>query len=338
MKNCAAIYALAKSPEGYKIVKVLETATSWTDYRIAVRCEKHATRYEIFARALKGTNRGCPICKAEMHAEMGQKRKALWEAKGHPKTMGFEEIAKRCEERFRGEITLLSKPTHWTSSVKAKHTCGHTWTTKVGSLLVSDTACPKCANQKRGLPMKSRKEYNAQLREIYGSKFTCLEYLGHAKRSQHRCNDCGENFSRSPSSMLYQNLLCPHCDSRRGAYSRIACNWLKKLEAKLGVPLDGAHRDGERTLRVAGKNLRVDGFCAESLTVYEFLGDDWHGNPEGARKHPKSGKNPAEVLFESMSRLMAISAAGYKVVYVWERDFRRGHLVSGRLASRRKRK
>jgi len=60
---------------------------------------------------------------------------------------------------------------------------------------------------------------------------------------------------------------CPHCNKR--TVSEISQKWLDSF----GIT--------EREVKLPRfSRIRVDGFDPDTNTVYEFLGDYWHGNPE----------------------------------------------------------
>lgn len=107
---------------------------------------------------------------------------------------------------------------------------------------------------------------------------------------------------------------CPIC---KGSVSKKERLWLDAM----GIPNDDIHR--QVLLPLPECRVIVDGFVPETNTVYEFLGDYWHGNP---RKYT-SGINPTNgveysVLFEkTMDRLDLLKKLGYNVVYVWESDW-----------------
>jgi G:T-mismatch repair DNA endonuclease (very short patch repair protein) len=75
-------------------------------------------------------------------------------------------------------------------------------------------------------------------------------------------------------------------------------------------------------------NLSVDGFCAETKTVYEFKGCYWHGHScQPFRDVPTlAGDKLAERYEKTMTRLAQITQAGYQGEVQWECDFDNGIL------------
>ena len=78
--------------------------------------------------------------------------------------------------------------------------------------------------------------------------------------------------------------------------------------------------------RVPGTNYRVDGYCKETRTIYEFLGCLWHGCPKchPDRERPLAKTNEtAQLLYaKTMNRLRHLESLGYAVVSIWEHEFR----------------
>lgn len=69
----------------------------------------------------------------------------------------------------------------------------------------------------------------------------------------------------------------------------------------------------------------VDGFCAETNTVYEFHGDRWHGNPKvfsGEEYcHPYDPSITAAQLYQkTISREQCIKDHGYNLIVRWETE------------------
>jgi hypothetical protein len=62
----------------------------------------------------------------------------------------------------------------------------------------------------------------------------------------------------------------------------------------------------------SGKRYQPDGVDKENRTVYEFLGDYWHGSSAPRRQ-------------ETAEKIADMEAAGWKVVTMWESDFNKSH-------------
>jgi len=72
------------------------------------------------------------------------------------------------------------------------------------------------------------------------------------------------------------------------------------------------------------ENYRVDGYDPETNTVYEFLGDYWHGNPEvyDPDDYNKScSKTFGQLHNETIERLEHIKSLGYNIIIQWEKEW-----------------
>jgi G:T-mismatch repair DNA endonuclease (very short patch repair protein) len=70
-------------------------------------------------------------------------------------------------------------------------------------------------------------------------------------------------------------------------------------------------------------HFSVDGYCAETRTMYEFLGCFCHGHTcQSLRDIPTSkGETLAERYEKTISRIEQITRARYKVICMWECEF-----------------
>ena len=112
----------------------------------------------------------------------------------------------------------------------------------------------------------------------------------------------------------------------RDNYSYISLVWLKWLEhqnpsLKLQHALTGT---GE--YKVPGTEYRADGYDEETKTIFEFHGCLYHGcstcyNDEKITV-PKTGETRKVLFTKTMKKEQAIKALGYKLVNIWEHQFK----------------
>jgi hypothetical protein len=72
-------------------------------------------------------------------------------------------------------------------------------------------------------------------------------------------------------------------------------------------------------------NKKVDGYDEETNTIYEFLGDYWHGNPDKFKANELNKtckKTFGELYTATMDRFSRLKALGYEVKYIWETDWK----------------
>jgi len=120
---------------------------------------------------------------------------------------------------------------------------------------------------------------------------------------------------------------------KHGAASKIACEWLDHMGAEAGVHLQHLHYDTTAGA-IVGDEYRadclpqspVDGYDAETMTMYEFLGDEFHGHPSRFKTPDGTnmyGSKYQELFKRTEEKFKTLCENGYVVKYVWEYDFRR---------------
>jgi very-short-patch-repair endonuclease len=73
-------------------------------------------------------------------------------------------------------------------------------------------------------------------------------------------------------------------------------------------------------------NFFVDGVNIHNKLVYEFYGDFWHGNPKVYNSNDVNRVNGltfGELYNRTITRQMEIEKIGYKVISIWESDFKK---------------
>lgn len=71
-------------------------------------------------------------------------------------------------------------------------------------------------------------------------------------------------------------------------------------------------------------NKQVDGYDGVSKTIYEFLGDYYHGNPLIYKKdkyNPTCHKTYGELYDDTIKRFNKLKWNGYNIKYIWESDW-----------------
>ena len=95
---------------------------------------------------------------------------------------------------------------------------------------------------------------------------------------------------------------------------------LTETELRLGRELNR-----QKIIKVSKKSrFKVDGYDSQTNTVYEFLGDFWHGNLEIFESKSLNKRNKTsygELNERTYKRLEALKKLGNRVKYIWERDY-----------------
>jgi hypothetical protein len=103
--------------------------------------------------------------------------------------------------------------------------------------------------------------------------------------------------------------------------SFVADRWINNLPARLV----------SKEVFLGEFGFRVDAFDESTNTVFEFLGDYWHGNPRTQDKegvNHVNGKTFRRLYEEVLERFKILREAGFTVKYVWESDYKKGLLFS----------
>jgi hypothetical protein len=124
------------------------------------------------------------------------------------------------------------------------------------------------------------------------------------------CHEHGE-FLQRPNDHL-TGYGCPRC-----------CSLVSEAEVQYLDSLGVSTR--QHTIVIGNRTYRVDGYDPETNTVYEFLGDYWHGNPDvyGAEDvNPSNGRTFGNLYRDTQERLETLRLSGYKVIATWESDWK----------------
>ena len=76
-------------------------------------------------------------------------------------------------------------------------------------------------------------------------------------------------------------------------FSKMSIIWLNYMSN--GVNIQHVLNGGENKLMIGNKTYKVDGFCEETNTVYEFYGCFWHGCPDCYKPNIINSKNQKDM-------------------------------------------
>lgn len=216
---------------------------------------------------------------------------------------------------IHGEIYDYSKVNYNGNKIKVEIIC-----LKHGSFFqrpnnhLNAAGCIKCA----GLDLKSKTIFVEQANKIHNNFFdySKVKYINSFTKVEIICLKHG-SFWQTPSHHLISKAGCSKC---KNLSSKIENKWLDFI----GIPNDPKHR--QVFLYLNNKKYRVDGFDLSSKTIYEFLGDYWHGNLsrfDEKEIHPILKKTYLDLHNEWMERKKIFENNGYNVVFIWEYDFKK---------------
>ena len=174
--------------------------------------------------------------------------------------------------------------------------------------------CPKCAHQNHlsHIP-KSTHEFIMEARKKHKFKYdySLVEYKQAHSKITIICPLHGK-FYQTPRHHLDGNA-CPKC--------------VKRISFRETQFLNYAHIPNTKENRqVKISRNQVDGIDLNTNTIYEFLGDYWHGNP--MRYNPNEfnktcHKHHGELYHNTMRRFDELKRLGYNVKYIWENDWKK---------------
>jgi hypothetical protein len=293
----------------FTIFKPVSDQPSVTNYRVKVSGGKELL-FNSLSGKLRNTDTDQPI--ARNHLTLRSMNVA--------KRLTKEDFKLRIVAKHPDIIPLAIK-LDWSEGipVRLKHTCGNTWETKINNVLKSKVGCPVCgwkqAKVNMGLENLSKAQDKLDKIAVKPGMFTAIGTVPSTNKAYKvfvvcRCNTCTSEFVHSSCK-----LRCPKCSiSNRGGKSPISWEWLSNLERLLKIEIQGCNSK-EVTVEVEGKRYRVDGFHRSTNTVFEFLGDYWHGNPD---THPAKGR---EIAYQKTIERLTQLHRKYSVIYVWEKAY-----------------
>lgn len=239
----------------------------------------------------------------------------------------FPEIAKEWDEvknkRLAESVTFGSTLRAWWLCSK----CNYSWSAVVYSRTSNNRGCPRC-----GIKRAKKTKNKNKIKEHGNLFFVCpdickeWDYKKNGKldpsnlqsRSKKRvwwiCSRCGHSWKVCIKNRTVDGSGCPFCCG--SSVSKVSQKWLDSFK----IP----HMKREHKIDDLG--FRVDGFDPKTNTVYEFLGDYWHGNPK--KFEPDKTNERVKVRYkdlyqETMDRFRLLVSNGYTIVYIWEKDYKR---------------
>ena len=106
---------------------------------------------------------------------------------------------------------------------------------------------------------------------------------------------------------------------------KMAIQWLEWVAHQDRIHIRHQLNNTEKC--IGHRKLPVDGFNVESQTVYQFQGCNWHGHDcalnRGKEVNEKRNRPMTELLEETRANTEYIWSKGYRVVEMWECEWRR---------------
>lgn len=250
---------------------------------------------------------GCPSCgKIE-----------LSESKKHTKESIIEKF-----KQTHGDFYDYSKMEYSTIRKPIKIICPiHGEFEQMPQTHIRGSGCQECAKIKNSIDTKSRFGYSYEkLVEIFNEKhnnkytYPKFEYINTYQKIDIICPIHGV-FNQQIHSHKNRSG-CPECWYSYNV-SKKETTWLDILSTVKTI---------ERGLRmtIGEKQLRPDGYCRDTNTIYLFHGSYWHGDPRVYSRDfiNKNNKQTMGELYDTtMIHEQMYRDAGYNLITLWEYDW-----------------
>ena len=172
--------------------------------------------------------------------------------------------------------------------------------------------CPKCGIESRTkLQSKTNEQFKLEVIKKWGNihGYDYINYTNNKTKVNVECFKHGI-FEITPKNYL-NGHSCPKCISRISKPEIEFLNYLK-------IP------DTKENRQKYIKPYKIDGYDDKTNTIYEFLGDYWHGNPKkfnGKNIHPKRKISYNKLREKTFKKLKKLKSLGYNVKYIWQNDW-----------------
>lgn len=174
--------------------------------------------------------------------------------------------------------------------------------------------CLTCGGKEK----KTDEFFIQQVYDLYNGKYIVRgEYINTDTHIKFWCTEHKQEYEQIPKQFLKGCIGCTKCQPC--GWSRVARDWIESVESAEGIHIQHAPREHEKVI----EGYKVDGWCEETKTIYEFHGDYWHGNPKKYQwrmdeKNLSNGKTFGQLYFETCKKTQSLRALGYRVIEKWE--------------------
>jgi hypothetical protein len=167
--------------------------------------------------------------------------------------------------------------------------------------------CSKCGGSNTCTTL----EFITNSKKLHGDiyDYSKVKYTRNRTKVCIGCKTHG-SFLVSPNDHLNKKSGCPKCANGISKKEILFLNELKISESFRQHPISGIGR--------------VDGYSPTNNTVYEFLGDYWHGNLnifDRNKLNLRVGKTFGHLNSYTFIRFDKLVSRGYTVKYVWENEW-----------------
>jgi hypothetical protein len=184
---------------------------------------------------------------------------------------------------------------------------------------LSGYGCPMCGViSSSAHETKTPEQFIMDARLVHKDKYdySLVTYINTKTKVTILCPIHGE-FHQRPNDHL-SGYGCPGCVVV--GYSISCINWLESVMSSDDIRIQHKLNGGE--YKIPESRYRVDGYCKETTTIYEYHGSHIHGNPRKYKPddqpHPWTDKTASELYEATKQREREIVALGYNLVVMWD--------------------
>ena len=170
--------------------------------------------------------------------------------------------------------------------------------------------CTKCAKELRFL---TTEKFINKANKIHNNlyDYSLTNYIRSNKKVKIICSKHGLFFQTSNSHLCGSG--CSRC-----------IKVISKFESKFLNFLKIPNTENHRQVKILKK--RVDGYDPNTNTIYEYLGDYYHGNPqkfEFKKYNQICHKTFGELYENTIRKFELLKNNGYNIKYIWETDWKK---------------
>ena len=203
----------------------------------------------------------------------------------------------------------------------------HEWESKINNRTINNRNCPYCCNRKISIDNSFGRIHPNLLKEWDWDENIDISPYDIAPRSNIRVGwECKNNhkWKTSISNRIY-GTQCPLCKTH--GYSKTSIEWLDNISQTERIFIQHKENLGEYRIRLNnGSKTKVDGYCKDMNTVYEYHGCFYHGHPPNlcncnrfkpSELNPKTKKTYGELYKNTLKRQKQIIDSGYNLITIF---------------------
>lgn len=274
------------------------------------RSEKiHKNKYDYSkVEYIKAHEKVIIICK--MHGEFLQKAYCHLNGYGCPKCGGTKKLTTKefiqKAKLIHGDEYDYSKSKYIVNNIKVEIICkNHNSFWQKPNYHLLGQGCSKCYGNRK----LTKENFIKKAKKIHNNKYdySSVDYKNNRTKIDIICLDHGI-FKQKPNTHL-NGSGCPLCK-----------HYISKPEKEFLDYLNISNRQ----IKILEFNL--DGMDYENNTIYEFLGNYYHGNPEIYKPNEynqKCKKTFGKLYQNTFKKFDKLKSFGYNIKYIWESDWKK---------------